>query len=177
MVTKCQVSNWLVTTEIMPEYARETLIKMPVRIKGAEVSLTDICVKYNISKGKFHWIKLKLSGKIKESYVTIILQRVEHVYKNRGELEQVQRYVKNEYHTGAAPLHELYVSRFNAVDLGDRYYAKVNDGHRIHDWHSKMLYAILKLGMVNAYIYQSQHEYHDWIDFRRNLAIQLLRGD
>jgi hypothetical protein len=92
-------------------------------------------------------------------------------------LEQVQRYVKNEYHTGAAPLHDLYVSRFNAVDLGDRYYAKANDGHRIHDWHSKMLYAILKLGMVNAYVYQSQHEHHDWIAFRRNLGIQLVRGE
>ena len=38
----------------MPEYARETLTKMPVRTKGTEVSLTDICVKFNISKGKCH---------------------------------------------------------------------------------------------------------------------------
>lgn len=67
----------------------------------------------------------------------------------------------------------MYVTRFNAVDLGDRYYSKVNDGHRMHDWHQKFTFGLLKLVTVNVYVRYSKQQYYDWIDFRRNLGKQL----
>ena len=103
------------------------------------------------------------------------MNRVNTIKKNANQVKQTEQYLKSQYHDGKSPIHELYVSRFNAVDLGDRYYAKVNDGHRIMDWHSKMLYAILKLGNVNVYVRFLTEQHCDWIDFRRNLGKQLIK--
>lgn len=71
----------------------------------------------------------------------------------------------------------MYVTRFNAVDLGDRYYSKVDDGHRVHNWHTKLWFAILKLGIVNCYVRSIFYKYEDWIDFRRTLGIKLATLD
>ena len=72
-------------------------------------------------------------------------------------------YVKN--HKGyqsSSLIHNLYVTRFNAVDLADRYYAKVVDGHRVLNWHTKLFYAIVKLGMINVYVTSMIEEWNDW---------------
>jgi hypothetical protein len=99
---------------------------------------------------------------------------VEFVYKNTEKVDQVQHYVTTQYYGQNSPIHELYLTRFNAVDLGDRYYAKVDDGHTNSDWHSKMLFAILKIGIIDCYVYFIQKKWCNWIDFRRELAKQIM---
>jgi hypothetical protein len=115
------------------------------------------------------------TGKKKEDYIKRILNRVETLYNNSGPVEQVQQFIKTKSYASDSKIHKCYVSRFNTVDLGDRFYAKVDDHHRIMDWHSKMLYAILKLGVVDCYVYYIKRDYQDWIDFRRQLGVQLLK--
>ena len=71
----------------------------------------------------------------------------------------------------------MYVTRFNAVDLADRYYAKVVDGHRVLNWHTKLFYAIVKLGMINVYVASMIEEWNDWAKFRLLLAKELISLD
>ena len=59
---------------MMPEYSRDALSKIPVQTKSDTISLTDICIKYNISKGMYDLTPLTMLGKIKENYVNNILQ-------------------------------------------------------------------------------------------------------
>ena len=75
------------------------------------------------------------------------------MYHNADKVTQVQNYVKIQYYSSESPIHDLYLTCFNVVDLGDRYYAKVDDGHTKLNWHQKMIYALLKLGIVNSYIF------------------------
>ena len=96
------------------------------------------------------------------------------MYQNADKVTQVQNYVKTQYYSSESPIHNLYLTCFNAVDLGDRYYAKVDDGHTKLDWHQKMIYALLKLGIVNSYIFFIHKEWCDWIDFRRKLGKKLI---
>ena len=64
--------------------------------------------------------------------------------------------MKSQYFSGISQIHQTYVTRFNAVDIGDRWYAEADDHHRVYDWHTKMFMAIVKLGIVNTWIYFSQ---------------------
>ncbi len=89
----------------------------------------------------------------------------------------MQNCLQSEGETGKSPIHETYVSRFNAVDLADRYYSKVDDGHRIEDWHTKLCIAILKLGVVNVYARTIATSYQNWVDFRTNLGKKLVKLD
>ena len=96
------------------------------------------------------------------------------MYQNADKVTQVQNYVKTQYYSSESPIHNLYLTCFNVVDLGDCYYAKVDDGHTKLDWHQKMIYALLKLEIVNSYIFFIHKEWCDWIDFRRELGKKLI---
>lgn len=117
---------------------------------------------------------MQFKGKNKESYITNILNRVKTMYEKIELVNQVERYMKNQYFNGISPIHQTYVTRFNAVDMGDHWYAQVDDHHRVYEWHSKMLTAILRLGMVNVWVYHCQKKYNDWVDFRRELGKQMI---
>jgi len=99
------------------------------------------------------------------------------MYQNITEVEFAQNFVKTKYFNGISNLHQMYVSCFNAVDLGDRYYAKVDDGHRVHNWHTKLFFALLKLGTVNVYVRCIFQHYQDWIEFRKTLGENLAKLD
>jgi hypothetical protein len=112
-------------------------------------------------------------GKNKGQYVANIMSRSNTIHRDVGQVEQVENFIKTRYFSGVSSLHQMYVTRFNAVDLGDRYYAKVGDGHRVHNWHTKMFFAILKLGTVNCYVQCISNHYQDWIDFRCDFGAKL----
>ncbi len=114
-----------------------------------------------------------LLGKNKEQYIANIMLRSNTLYGNLDEVKGVENFIRKQSFLGKSILHDLYVTRFNAVDLGDRYYSKVDDGHRVHDWHTKLWFALVKLGTVNCYARCISSIYQDWIDFRRNLGEEL----
>jgi len=165
--------NLLGSNTAMPRFTREELIKFPCgkalteiekRNGCQKVTLRSICEKYNIK-----------TGKNKDGTIGNILTRTKALYENVNEVEQVEKFLKTQFYTGTSPVNKQYVDRFNAVDLGDRLFAKTDDGHRTHDWHAKLFRAILRLGMVNTYIrYVCASQYVDWIDFRRTLGIALV---
>jgi len=97
------------------------------------------------------------------------------LYKNQSEVEGVQSYIQCEGEPGKSPLHQTYVAWFNAVDLADCYYAKVGDGHRIEDWHTKLCIALLKLGVVNVYARSISTKFQNWINFRTILGEKLSK--
>ena len=138
----------------MPDFTEATLQQMKVKSKDPLVAtLTSICNKYHIRKGKeIHMFISTFIGSNKEGYVQNILTMANTIHHSGNELEQVEKFVKTRYFSGSSAVHEMYVTRFNAVDLGDRYYSKVDDGHRVHDWHTKLFFALLKLGTINSYI-------------------------
>ena len=91
-------------------------------------------------------------------------------------LKQLENFIKNQYYSEKSPIHQLYVTRFNAVDLSDCYYSKANDSLECMIG-IKSSYGLLKLATVNVYIRSIKREYHDWINFRRNLANSLIKYD
>jgi len=155
-------------TVVMPRYDKQALDKLTIKnstktLENLEASLTDICLKFNIRKGK-----------TKDDYVKNILNRVQTTYAHTEAVDQVERYVKSEFFEGTSLIHETYVTRFNAVDMGDRWYSAVDEHHKCYDWHTKMLLAIMKLGMVNVWVYHCKVKYSNFVDFRKELAKQML---
>ncbi len=72
-------------------------------------------------------------GKNKGQYVANIMSRSNTIHQDVGQVEQVENFIKTQYFSGVSSLHQMCVTCFNAVDLGDHYYAKVDDGHRVHN--------------------------------------------
>jgi hypothetical protein len=73
-----------------------------------------------------------------------------------------------------APLHQFYRAHFNIVDLIDRYWYKVADCHHNIRWKSKLMFGIMRLGMVNCWALWLSVQYEQWRQFRLNTAMDLL---
>ena len=115
-----------------------------------------------------------IKGKKKEDYIQNITNRANTIYSNITELNQVERFIKTNYFSGTSEIHKTYVTRFNAIDMADRWLGEVDSHHRTYNWKTKMLVMILRIGILNSWIYHVQIQYQDWIDFRR-LGIQLMK--
>jgi hypothetical protein len=103
------------------------------------------------------------------------MDRVRVVHAEKDELEQVKTYLQQNSFTDPAPLHQLYKSTFNLVDLLDGYWYDVEEHHRNYSWKSKMLLSIMRFFMVNVWAYHLQRDDTEWMDFRKSLATEILK--
>ena len=125
--------------------------------------LKSICNKYNIKKGKK-----------KEDYINNIMARVNTVHNKVGEMHQLNNYIKSQYFSTPALLHDFYRSHFNLIDVSDGYWYDVNNSHANHNWKSKMIFNIIKYSIINIWVYVSKKQWMTWIDFREYLAKELI---
>lgn len=87
------------------------------------------------------------------------MARVSTVYASTGAVDQVARYIKDEFFNTFAPVHKVYLTQFNAVDKGDRIYSEASDKHRVCSWHIVMTHAIQRLGLVDVWTMDVQQYY------------------
>ena len=155
----------------IPLYTQEYLISKTV------LELNEICVNFNIKKGKYEFFnfQLILLVKGKQNIISKILHRVASEHRNESTILKVLEYVTTKFHDDPAPLHNFYKSSFNWVDLADRYWYKVNDAHGNHRWKSKMLFAILRFAMVDVWAASTLDKPENWITFRANLADEIVK--
>jgi len=146
----------------MPLFSQETLegLKLP--------ELREISKEWNIGHGKM-LTNLQL-GRNKSNYLEKIWKRVETMHTKRTILGRTTEFIKSRWYESKAPLHDTYFNYFNIVDICDGYYYACNEQHPNYQWKSKMLQAIMRLGVINVWGYYIQTEYMLWLPFRQKLA-------
>ena len=138
--------------------------------------LKNFCKKYNIKIGtKFEILIDRNLGKKKEEIIQKIVKRVQSVHRDQSLLQKIYKYVEKEAFPDPSPIHNFYHSHFNYVDLADRKWYKVNDHHGNWKWKSKMLHSIMRMFMINLWGIAIQEKYESWIEFRENLALNMIQ--
>ena len=138
----------------MPIFTKEALILM----KNEE--LKEIYKKFNIKQGKN-----------KEGLIANIVTRSTTLYKEFDRWESLKRTVNSRSLADPAPLHNHYRSWFNLIDLVDRKWYAVESHHQQYQWRSKMIQAILRYAVLNAWVYAAQINFHKWKDWRKTVAL------
>jgi hypothetical protein len=59
-------------------------------------------------------------------------------------------------------LHDFYRSWFNLVDLADRKWYSVENHHQQQNWKAKMIHAILRFAVLNAWAYSTTSNFMKW---------------
>ena len=142
---------------IIPEFAPGQLEKMTV------AQLTEVCKTYNIRKGSK-----------KAEYVSNIRVRVQHLREHIDVQATLERNLQSCSFSTDPPVNDFYRNFFNLVDLSDRRWYSVEEHHPIHQWKTKMLFAILRNAMLNVWTRAYLDCYSCWIDFREFLALRLF---
>ena len=93
---------------------------------------------------------------------------------NSDKIEKVVGYLETSYSQGVSPLQQMYIDRFNLIDLGNRDYCKIDDGHAIKDWRSKMIDSIFNLTLRNSFVMYQCTALVDFIGYRKELALALV---
>lgn len=140
----------------IPCYTRENLASKKL------VELTEICRRWEI----------RPSAR-KETVIEAILARVDAVHKEFSAVESAKYHLENTKHTGNAPLHDLYSTHFNWVDLINRRWGSVEEHHHHHRWEIKYTLMLLRVGVINAWTYHKSQVGLDWLDWRTALANDL----
>jgi hypothetical protein len=98
---------------------------------------------------------------------------VNSVHAQKTHLARMNNLIDQYWVEDPAPLHIFYRKHFNMVDLIDNYWYKVADHHHNIRWRSKLLFGILRLGMVNCWALWLSLEYQQWRRFRLATALKL----
>lgn len=84
--------------------------------------------------------------------------------------------INQSWNVDPAPLHDVYREWFNLVDLTNGYWYKMWDRHANQKWKSKFLLSIMKYFVINTWTWTSTQRYESWLDFRTNLAAELVQA-
>ena len=144
--------------QVIPTYSRETLEGHTV------VQLKEICRKWGIKPAVG-----------KEAIIQGIVTRVEIVHKKHSDVEAMERILGSQYFHGDGPLHQVYKSHFNWVDLADRSWNMVEEHHPHRDWKIKYLLLLLRFAVLNAMTHSKQNHGENWKQFRATVARQLIQ--
>ena len=82
----------------------------------------------------------------------------------------LQKYKKN-----PAPAHVFYKDWFNLVDLVDRRWYSVEEHHQHQSWKTKMIIAMMRFAVINAWVYNQPIEYQKWEQWREEIAKELMK--
>ena len=125
--TQTTNSSPIVTsTEFMPIFERETLMKMKIE------ELKEICKKWNI----------KIKGN-KPNLADNIVTRSLTLNQDFGQLKSLETSLQSHWNKDPALMHDYYKCHFNAVDLVDCKWNQVEEHHQNQHWEAKMILTIL----------------------------------
>lgn len=141
----------------MPLFIEETLSKKTVK------ELREICRLYAVK-----------TGKKKRDIIDNILQRSTTVNKQLSDVEAMVKKFEANPPSEKAPMNDFYRLWFNLVDLSDRRWYSVEECHKNYKWQSKMLYALLRYGIMNCWVMASGRHYQEFINFRDELITLLF---
>jgi hypothetical protein len=145
------------TQSSMPIFTKETLVQMKVD------QLKEICRKYNIKQGKN-----------KASLIDNIVARSTTLHQNINELTVLKQKICSTWLPDPPPLHDFYRSWFNLVDLADRKWYSVENHHQQQNWKAKMIHAILRFAVLNAWVYSTTSNFMKWKEWRKQAAMGFM---
>jgi hypothetical protein len=125
--------------------------------------LKGICKKYNIKYGKK-----------KADYVTNIVTRSNTVHQDRSEVEKLVSSILATSLLDPAPAHIFYRENFNPIDLADGYWYACEEKHAKRNWKTKMLLAMLRFAVMNAWVASTRNVWYQWLPWRGMVAKQLM---
>ena len=142
----------------MPVFTEESLKKMTVQ------EMRCICKSFNIKQGKK-----------KESFVHNILNRSNTLHNEGLETERIARTIQRGALADPALPHDTYKEYFNLVDLVDRRWYGIEEHHGHHSWKGKLVLAMLRFGVMNAWVYGSNFRYASWRSWREEAFQELMK--
>jgi hypothetical protein len=148
------------STSNMPLFSAEELRSHKV------TELKVICRKYNVK-----------SAGLKEAIIERLVQRSNLMNKDLNKVKQTEAAMKSHWiadKNNDVSLHTFYKDHFNYVDLIDRRWNSIEAHHHIKHWETKMLFKLLKFNVINFWSYRASYQYMDFLDFRNQLAINLM---
>jgi hypothetical protein len=146
------------STSIMPVFTEAMLQKMKA------VQLKEICRKYNIKQGKN-----------KATMIHNIVTRSNTIHTQAHDIESLEKAIASQWLSDPAPLHNFYRSWFNLIDLVDKKWYSVEQHHQIQNWKSKIIQSILRLAVMNAWVFFTQSQFTKWKEFRLILAAACMK--
>lgn len=152
-----EATQEVATISSMPLFTREELMKLKV------AKLREICKLYNIKQGKR-----------KEGFVDNIFQRSESVHHHSHQVDAIYRSISSNFIKDPAPLHNFYKEWFNLVDLADKRWYSVEETHAHQRWETKMIIAILRLAVLDCWVYVTKSRYQKWKSWRISLLKELI---
>ena len=144
------------SSSIIPNYSIETLEKLTVK------ALREISKQFNIKQGKR-----------KADLIEKILKRVSSIHENRSGLKRFIRSAEDSTFSDPSPIHTLYGDHFNSVDLADKYWYNVNDGHRNEQWKSHLFLGLMRFQILNSWVMGNSAMPESWTTFRENLSKEM----
>jgi len=113
---------------------------------------------------------LKSSGKLKSDIIKEIIEakKVSNEQSSRF-LAALQQSSSKE----SPPHHTKYRDAFNAIDIHDKKWYKLQNHHAITKWKPKFIFALLGSGVVNSHILYSHFQKEKFLFFAEELAYQL----
>ena len=97
------------------------------------------------------------------------------MHKNYTEVQKVSKYIEKVQFPDPSPLHNFYKSNFNFIDIADKYWYKVNDCHDNWKWRSKMLFAIMRMAVLNSWSLFCSVEFQKWKQYHKELVLELIQ--
>jgi hypothetical protein len=76
---------------------------------------------------------------------------------------------------GRAEPNMVYKSWFNLVDINNRLYQSVTEHHGWHNWRGKMLSMLLRVAVIDAWVFAVQIKGTPWLKWRKQLALELIK--
>jgi hypothetical protein len=118
------------------------------------------------------------SNKKKEALIKILLEYYAPDPETEKEYLQTKRELESKGFSTSAPQHSLYREEFNAVDLFDKQYYKCVSPYPIHNWRTKMFFALFEVFLINSFtLYREIVPKNDAIslrNYRKIIGMRLL---
>lgn len=141
----------------MPKFTEKALSTLTL------VKLRSICKKYHIKQG----------GK-KGQFVENIFQRSETLYKKSKDVDKLLHYLQGKFLPNSAPLHNFYKEYFNLVDKANKHWYRVEKHHSHQKWECKLLLAMLRIAVMDSWVYVTKLEPQKWVPWRVTLSKKLM---
>jgi hypothetical protein len=92
---------------------------------------------------------------------------------SNDEVNRLRHQLEHAATTGNTAPHDHYRSTFNAVDLHDRLWYKLQHNQPIRSWRTKLTISILEASVVNAFVLHRHFNTKSFVDFSQQLGIVL----
>jgi hypothetical protein len=129
------------------------------------VQLKNLCDRWGLRSGNRKVAELRAR----------ILEEVKLQHKHSVVVNEISDILRRPFRGQAKP-NALYKDWFNLVDINNRLYQSVSEHHRWHNWCGKMLSMLLRVAIIDAWIFSVQIKGIPWMDWREQLAMELI-GD